>query len=122
VLYNSVFEVRTGNQTSSFVQVLVRQLVHLGRPVFTGHDRHGYHFRITGTTNSFIPREYIEVLRGTGIIGRAFLTSGKTFTVNFTLPKAGSYRLAVFATGENSSASNAQYTLPGAASFTVSHR
>jgi hypothetical protein len=121
VLYNSILEVKTGNQTSSFAQVLVRQLVHLGRARFTGHDRHGYHFTISGSTNSFIPREYIEVLRGTGIIGRVFLTSSKTFSINFTLPKAGTYRLAVFATGENASASNQQYTLPGAASFTVSH-
>lgn len=121
VLYNSILEVKSGNQTSSFVQVLVRQLVHLGRAKFTGHDRHGYHYTISGSTNSFIPREYIEVLRGSGIIGRVFLTSSKTFSINFTLPKAGTYRLAVFATGENASASNQQYTLPGAASFTASH-
>ena len=121
MLYNSVLEVKSGNQTSSFTQVLVRQLVHLGRATYTGHDRRGYHFRITGSTNSFIPREYIEVLRGTGILGRVFLSSGKTFSISFVLPRPGTYRLAVFATGENSGASNAQYTLPGAASFTVTH-
>ena len=121
MLYNSVLEVKTGNQTSTFVQVLVRQLVHIRRASYTGHDRHGYHFRVTGSTNSFIPREYIEVLRGTGILGRVFLSSSNTFTINFVLPRPGTYRLAVFATGENSGASNAQYALPGAASFTVTH-
>ena len=120
VLYSSILEVKAGNQTSSFVLASVRQVVTLGRARFTGHDRHGYHFNVTGSTNSFIPREFIEVLRGTGIIGRVYLTSSKTFSINFVLPKAGTYRLAVFATGENASASNQQYTLPGAASFTVS--
>jgi hypothetical protein len=121
-LYNSVLEAKSNGQTSNFVQVLERQVVHVSRSRFTGHDRHGYHFTVTGSTNSFVPREYITVQRGSVVLGRVFLGGNDSFSISFTLPKAGTFRLSVLSTGANSAASNQQYTLAGGASVTVSHR
>ena len=117
--YNTVIEATTGGDDSNLYTLGIRQDfggIHIH---YNGHDSHGYHYTITGGSTSHIPGERLTVTSGGVVVGRGSLSSSGTFSIRITIKTGGSHTVTLSGTGNSSRSTDAQYALPGSASFTA---